>query len=272
MDKFQGQYRIPSARLPDWNYGWAAAYFITICTAARQHFFGEIVNNQMVLNHCGRVAADCWADIPNHFSNAVLDVFIVMPNHIHGILILDSTTVIHNALPLEATAPGNPQPVCGQGSGGITGTHNPMLHQNLSRIIRWYKGHVTFEIRRDAIHRVSAANESKADHRVSAANEPTDGGGGEHNAMNGSEPDAMNRSESDAIHHGDRDAMNDRERDAIHHGDRDAINRVSTGFGWQARFWDHIIRNNESYIRISQYIATNPENWAADKFYSDANP
>ena len=89
MDKFKNKYRIPSARASWWNYGWSGAYFITICTQNREHFFGEIKNGKMILSPCGVLADVFWHEIKNHTQNVELGAFVVMPNHIHGILVLN---------------------------------------------------------------------------------------------------------------------------------------------------------------------------------------
>ena len=94
-DKFQNSFRIQSARAQWWNYGWNASYFVTICSAHREHFFGEIINgndeNQpiMQLSEIGQLAGKFWWSIPEHFPFVKLDAFLVMPNHIHGILMID---------------------------------------------------------------------------------------------------------------------------------------------------------------------------------------
>jgi len=90
MEKFQGKYRIPSARLPHWDYRWAGAYFITICTQNREHFFGEVVNGQMKLSYTGVIADILWHQIPHHSKNVELGAFVVMPNHIHGVVIINN--------------------------------------------------------------------------------------------------------------------------------------------------------------------------------------
>jgi REP element-mobilizing transposase RayT len=89
MDKFNNKYRIPSARLQSLDYGSNGAYFITICTKHRQHLFGEIYNNEMQLNDSGQLAEKYWLEIPTHFPFIELGNFVVMPNHTHGILIID---------------------------------------------------------------------------------------------------------------------------------------------------------------------------------------
>jgi len=78
-----------SIRLKNYDYSKSGAYFITICTKNRQCLFGEIVNGEMILNDGGKIVEKCWIDIPEHFPNAILDEFIIMPNHIHGIIILN---------------------------------------------------------------------------------------------------------------------------------------------------------------------------------------
>ena len=92
MDKFNNQYRISSARLSVYDYGQNGAYFITICTKNRIHFFGEIVDREMVFNEIGNLAHSYWQEIPNHFPYIELGNFVIMPNHIHGILIINKNT------------------------------------------------------------------------------------------------------------------------------------------------------------------------------------
>jgi|SRR5690554_1720634 len=89
MAKYQNKYRIESARAQWWDYGWNGAYFITICTKNREHFFGEILKTQFIASPLGILAETIWYEIPNQFRYAELGDFVVMPNHFHGILILD---------------------------------------------------------------------------------------------------------------------------------------------------------------------------------------
>ena len=88
-DKYQQKYRIPSNLLQNWDYRWAGAYFITICTQNREHYFGNIENGEMKLSPVGTIADVMWHEIKNHLKNIELDAFVVMPNHIHGILIIN---------------------------------------------------------------------------------------------------------------------------------------------------------------------------------------
>ena len=85
-NKFQNKYRIPSARLQNWDYGSNAAYFVTICTQNRECFLGDILDGIMELSEIGEMAEKYWLEIPNHFPFIFLDCYIIMPNHIHGII------------------------------------------------------------------------------------------------------------------------------------------------------------------------------------------
>jgi hypothetical protein len=76
MDKYKNKYRIPSARATWWDYGWAGAYFITICTKNREHYFGEIRNGKMHLSHWGVLADVLWHEIPHHAKNVELGEFV----------------------------------------------------------------------------------------------------------------------------------------------------------------------------------------------------
>jgi putative transposase len=204
-DKFQNKYRIPSARLKNWDYGSDAIYFVTICTANRECYFGEIAETQnlaspyqMEYSELGKIANQCWIEIPKHFPFVVLDKFVVMPNHVHGIIIIDK--------PMKKYGDGNVGVINHAIGGAIVETQNfaslpypqPVTHnkfgpqsKNLASIIRGFKIGVTKYARTNNIK-----------------------------------------------------------------------------FAWQSRFHDHIIRNDESFQRISNYIMNNPSKWADDKFYN----
>lgn len=89
-DRFQNKYRIPSARLQTWNYGNAGMYFITICTKNREFYFGEIVNDEMKLSELGKIAETEWIKTIELRPDMNLEMgeFVVMPNHMHGIILI----------------------------------------------------------------------------------------------------------------------------------------------------------------------------------------
>jgi len=186
MEKFKGKYRIPSARWAVWDYGRNAAYFITICTANRDHYFGKIVNGEMIVSAIGQSALDCWHEIPAHFPFVVLDEFVVMPNHVHGIVVIDKPVDEETRLvetQYLASLRDEPKNKFGPQS------------KNLASIVRGYKIGVTKYARQNNLP-----------------------------------------------------------------------------FAWQARYHDHVIRNADECEQIRNYINTNPQKWAEDKFYSPHSP
>ena len=244
--KFQNKYRIKSIRFANFDYASNGAYFITICCKKMKHYFGHVCEGTMILNEHGEIAEQMWAMIPQHFPFISLGSFQIMPNHMHGILIIDrpasvasrfiasdnnvnhndadpffvntdvdnisetqsiasDTNVNHNnADPFSvntdvdnisetrsiASIRGTDDDDANSNFGGATGINNPMLHENIGRVIRWYKGRCTFEIRK-------------------------------------------NLSE----------------------------------FTWQSSYWDSIIKNSNSYENIQNYIKNNPKKWSEDRFY-----
>ena len=90
MKKYNNKYWVESVRLKNWDYRNNGAYFITINTGNRKHFFGEIINSEMQLSPIGEYAENFWMEIPKHFPFVELGNFVVMPNHTHGILIINN--------------------------------------------------------------------------------------------------------------------------------------------------------------------------------------
>lgn len=196
MEKFRSKYRIESARLKNWDYSSNGMYFITICTGNREHFFGEIVNDEMFLNDVGKIANQCWSEIPEHFQNVELGEFVIMPNHVHGIIIIDKPGAIVETL--HATSlPTPPKPP------GQSKSRPAIVHKN----------------------------------ELMAEISP--------------KPNSVS---------------------AIIRSFKSAVTRLSKPlcekFEWQTRFHDHIIRTNDDFIRISNYIVNNPANWKEDKFFN----
>lgn len=178
MDKFQNLYRIESARATWWDYSKSGAYFITICTNQRELFFGSVLNQSMALNEIGLIVDDIWQKISEKFDFVTLDNYVIMPNHIHGIIVLDNRAVKIS-----------PKVSIG---GGVTDVHNSMLKNDVGRVIYWFKGRATYE-----------------------------------------------------------------------------VNRLfpEINFGWQSRFHDRIIRNDEELLQKQIYIQNNPIKWREDDYF-----
>lgn len=178
-ERFRNKYRVSSARLPEWDYRWPGAYFITICTDNHHHFFGRIEDKVMQFSPVGAIADVLWQQLKMHYPNLGLGAFVIMPNHVHGILIL----------------PHSPSDAISESQIG-SATHNMASISpkagSVSSIVRNYKSAVSYH-----------------------------------------------------------------------------AHRLGYDFEWQSRFHDHIIRDEESYKRISQYIINNPAKWAEDKFFGN---
>jgi putative transposase len=82
------RYHRRSIRLRGYDYTQPGAYFVTICTQNRACLFGQMVDGAMVLSDAGQLVQTVWDEIPAHYAGTSIDTFIVMPNHIHGIIVL----------------------------------------------------------------------------------------------------------------------------------------------------------------------------------------
>jgi len=88
-----------SLRLPGYDYSQAGAYFVTACTQNRVMLFGEVIDGDVRLNEMGTIVQQIWDDLPTHYHGIDLDGFIVMPNHVHGIIILADESARRHAIP-----------------------------------------------------------------------------------------------------------------------------------------------------------------------------
>ena len=187
MSLYHNKYRIESTRLKGWDYSSEGSYFVTICTQDRDNLFGRVANGKMELNQYGKIVNQCWFDLPNHYDNIRLDEFVIMPNHVHGIIIIDNRInyvdvetglkPVSTVIPTETVVPND--------TIFTNKTTKPMKHHGLFEFVRAFK---TFSGRR--------------------------------------------------------------------------INELRQSQGkpvWQPRFHDHIIRDNDEYYRIRQYIINNPK-------------
>lgn len=153
-----------SVRLKEYDYSQQGAYFITICCNNRTCLFGEIINGEMILNAYGNIAYNEWLKTTEIRSNVELDVFVIMPNHIHGIIIINNdcrgvlhtpglnnvhtselqTNVLHTTVVNNSPTCVINQGVCNtplQKSDEINTLRSPS--NNIGAIVRGYKSAVT---------------------------------------------------------------------------------------------------------------------------------
>lgn len=123
-------------RLTDWDYSSEGIYFITICCRDRQSFFGKIKDNEMIHSEIGLIASRYWLEIPDHFPHVKLDEFAIMPNHIHGVLILDySLAGTHHGMTLPAKQKSNQN--VNQFSKSVKNSVSVIINQYKSSVKRW---------------------------------------------------------------------------------------------------------------------------------------
>ncbi|BDD07598.1 hypothetical protein FUAX_00300 [Fulvitalea axinellae] len=233
-EKFRGKYRIPSARWQAWDYRWDAAYFVTACTKNMAPYFGKIQNGQMRLSPVGVLADVFWHQIKHHAQNVKLAEFVVMPNHIHGILILEGNN-----------------PNCSHHGGigrGFPGSHNA------DKIIGG-------EDRDQNQGRDQNQDRVETGHALSVRGEDDETIGNDDGIDNGGDTPGQRR-----VRNQGKNSLS-----SIIGSYKAAVsrhsNRLGFDFAWKPRFHDHIIRHRGAYERIAHYIENNPRKWEEDKFF-----
>jgi putative transposase len=113
-----------SIRVKRYDYAQAGGYFVTMVTMRRECLFGEIVNREMKFNTLGRIIQECWQAIPEHFPNTDVGVFVVMPNHVHGIILIHENVgrgTIYPAgrMPITGARRASPLPAQGTSPGSL---------------------------------------------------------------------------------------------------------------------------------------------------------
>ncbi|MEL6557413.1 MAG: transposase [Bacteroidota bacterium] len=148
MDKYKGKYRIDSTRAPFWDYRSESAYFVTICTKNRIHFFGEISDGKMILSDIGKIVESEWLKTfdmrPD--MNLGMGEFVVMPNHFHAVISIGKN---------EYNSPGKAQCIPDVETQCIASPHQEESpknkfgpqSKNLASIIRGFKTGVTVNAR-----------------------------------------------------------------------------------------------------------------------------
>jgi REP-associated tyrosine transposase len=132
------QRRRKSPRWPGWDYTTAGYYFTTICVKGRVPVFGSISAGSICLSRAGAIAQQCWCEIPNHYGNVGIDEFVIMLDHVHGIVILQPKVES-----CDEVVSGNERD-----DGLGTRRFGPLPARSLSQIVASYKSAVTRLVRR----------------------------------------------------------------------------------------------------------------------------
>jgi putative transposase len=207
-----------SIRLRGYDYSRAGLYFITICTKDRECFFGKIADGEMVLNDAGKIAYEEWEKLPKRFPNFELDVFQIMPNHMHGIIVLN---------PVGAT---------------ISVARNTTERNDNG-----------------------ARNDDDGNNRARVNRAPTDADDSivqndDANGARASRARTGNATVGDIV--GAYKSLVANECLKIYKTKNETMGKL-----WQRNYYEHIIRDEQSYETISNYIIDNPAKWNDDKFF-----
>jgi putative transposase len=218
-----------SIRLKDYDYAQAGLYFITICTKNRDCLFGRISSGEMKLNDAGENAYACWLEIPKHFSNTILHEFVIMPNHVHGIVEILGTnqnSAVDGAKNVSA----------------VDGAKNVSADDGAKNVSA-----------DDGAKNVSAVDGAK---NVSAVD-----GAKNVSADDGAKNVSPLRSPSKTIGSVVRGYKIGVTKWFLKNmGDEYPVGQSI----WQRNYYDIIIRDQNAYQRISEYIQNNPAKWNED--------
>jgi REP element-mobilizing transposase RayT len=125
-----------SIRMRDFDYAANGAYFVTICTQERECLFGEIRDREMLLNYTGTVVDSWWQDVSRYFMNVALDEYMIMPNHFHGIVVINDVGA------------GSPRPEVHNVKTNRGAETPPLRKSNLGQIVGYFKYQTAKQINR----------------------------------------------------------------------------------------------------------------------------
>ena len=231
---FKNKYRIASARYKGWNYADDGFYFVTICTKNRKLFFGSVKDYEMELNDVGKIVADEWQNTAKIRNNILLDEWIIMPNHLHGILIINNHTVetprwgVSNQVNMEMSGTETPQ--------GIK-TETPQRGVSNQANMKTPGTETPQGIETETPQR-------------GVSTERGNGGGRKIEWQSGSLGAVINQFKGVCTKKINQDFP-------------------EINFSWQTRFFDHIIKSEKAAEKIRKYIHDNPARWEFDKNNSE---
>ena len=241
-----------SIRLKGYDYSREGLYFITICCHNRAHLFGKVVDGAMVLNEYGQVAFNEWMKTPEVRPNVELGEFVVMPNHVHGIVRITVRGELHS--PYNEGESHSPN--CdGESSNGESS--NGESHSS--------HGESYSSDCRDVLNTPYSEGDNKMGENISPDYK------GEFNSPQPYSPQPYSpqrySSQRESPLRGPSQTIG-----AIVRGYKSAVTKKLNELGvgrtvWQRDYWDHIIRDEQSYYNISKYIENNPSKWNDDKFF-----
>lgn len=212
-------------RLGGFDYAAAGAYFVTLCIEGREPRLGQVCEEGMIPNTCGEMVHQCWLALSERFDNLILDEFIAMPDHVHGILILTDNRGDHKDRPYAT---------------GDWGDHEERPHKANDR--GGYEDH------RHLLSRPSGAPTRRGESCI----RPTVNGHGPRAGAAGTAPGTLGR-----IIQAYKSITTHRYILGVRAGRWPEFQ----GKFWQRNYYDHIVRNEQDLADIRDYIRTNPVRW-----------
>lgn len=133
-----------------YDYSKSGYYYVTICTDNHKQYFGQIENNQMLLNNAGNIVTQQWLWLSKQYSYVTLDEFVVMPNHLHGILFIDNSIRPARELALQVKS-------LSSLIGAIKTTSSKLIRKNEIQDFAWQRSFYDHVIRTDtSLHKIRA--------------------------------------------------------------------------------------------------------------------
>lgn len=254
-EKFKGLYRNETFRAQWWDYRSEGSYHITICTENRVHYFGEIINEQMCLSEIGKLAQQYWSEIPKHFPHIQLDEFVIMPNHIHGILIIRDfcrDVALQHPTVKRPTIKHPPQnvPTINKPFPIENGKHN--------------ESHVKYLDWLDEINGCNVDENFEIDMVDFEISGDVAGDVALQHPYNREQP-FYHPSKKSTPSYFSNIAPKSGSISVVIRSFKSVVSkhahRVHADFQWQKLFHDRIIRDRDEFIRVKYYIRNNPKNW-----------
>ena len=133
-----------SLRLPDYDYSQSGGYYVTVCTHQKARLFGDVVDGVVQLSDVGKIVEDVWLGLPDHYYHLRLGDYVVMPNHIHAIMILIDDEIALTPVGADlSSAPTNPNHTNDSGE-----DRQPRKRHTISEIMRAFKSYSTLDVKR----------------------------------------------------------------------------------------------------------------------------
>jgi len=257
-----------SIRLKEYDYALPGAYFVTICTRDRACLFGHVMNGEMHLNAAGEIAQRCWEDIPTHFPSVELDAFVIMPNHVHGLIVItDAPQTTCAAKTTGSISRGSEIVIPCKGEASADRTIGPMVRAPGSMIPR--KGERSFAptttttVTPQSPSRTIGSIVRGSGIVIPCKGEASDFDGSWNTQIPGSDASPL-RQRPNGTQPGSLSAI-------VQNFKSVSTRRMNAARGapgtsvWQRNYYEHVVRNEQELAAIREHTTGNPARWDDDE-------